>query len=130
MSISIQYKDVNYYAWSGTAANLVKLLQAFGHDKDAVIAMQKGVKGYQRVLDGWGNVSFEAYKTPAIEKSTKDDIMADFYAKQGVFAPKKPEADALKELTNKFNEQAKQIEELKKTIEALKKTPPDYPSIH
>jgi hypothetical protein len=129
--------DVNYQAWSGTAANLVKFLKAFGHDKRAVYYMQKGVDGFkvQEYAQSWNDTDFIPYKTPAVEKAVKSDIMADFYAKQGVFAPK-PDA-ALKELSDKFNAQAKQIEELKKTvaeqqktIETIKKNPPEHPSIH
>ncbi len=60
--------------------------------------------------------------------------MCDFYAKQGEFAPMKAQPDSVKELTDKFNQQAKQLEELmktvaeqKKTVDTLTKNPSDSP---
>jgi gas vesicle protein len=89
------------------------------------------MRGWKKLWDGYGYY-LKPYKTEVAERAVKNDVMADFYAKQGVFAPK-----LSKELTDKFNEQAKQIEELKKTvaeqqktIDTLKKNPPEHPGIH
>ncbi|MCE9507347.1 MAG: SlyX family protein [Alphaproteobacteria bacterium] len=137
----MEYTDLNHAAWSGTAANLVKLLKAFGKDEKAVDCIQKAVNGQfiEYWKNNWGDrwTVTKNYQTPAVERELKRDIMADFYAKQGVFDPNAPKPDVLKELSDKFNAQAQQIEELKrtvaeqqKTIDTLKKNPPEYPSTH
>ena len=120
------YDNINHNAFFGRAIHLKEMLFKYGHDKNAVLAMQNG-------LEGDFNDGRQSRKGQAIELEEKNKIMADFRAKRGDFEPQSAES----KLAEEYNKMAQRVvelealvEEQKKTIEKLKKNPPEQPSIH
>ena|ERR1700722_310210 len=78
----MSYADMERQGNRGSAESVMKLLVAYGHDDDAVQAVQDGINGIGHDED---NDEFEFDKA-TVERAQKDAIMADFRTKNGVFA--------------------------------------------
>src|SRR5476651_1732667 len=109
--VHMTHRDLNDHAFTESAENFKKLLIAYGDSEAAVQTMQDAVDGYR--LTGDGQV-VKRYGQP-VEKAKKNNILADFRANMGDFAPKPaaPTADALDEFRQTvaaLTERVKQLE--------------------
>jgi hypothetical protein len=101
---------LNLQALTCTAANFEKLLRAYGHDDEAVRYMQDGLNGFRN--------NGHHVPTPAnlVDGPQKQDLMADFRAGSGVFAPQMPPPDAMKEIRDLVRELTGRVGELEKKL--------------
>lgn len=94
----MRYQDINTQAWTGTAEELVQLLETHRDDPRAVTYIEKGVRGLQNVYnnDGFWCGGFDAVR----DQERKFEIMAGFYTERLAATP---QDDLTKTVSGIFN---------------------------
>jgi hypothetical protein len=122
---SMKLYDLSLHACTDTAQNLGKLLLAYGHNNDALQALQDGVDGCYRMADD----TCSSFGHSVVEKGLKNNLMADYRAGLGMFAkgPKPPTPDMLQELRDTISELTARIDGFERGLGLrLDDTPPSH----